>query len=157
MSLQQILVQMADEKWTTAALTVAIEKAGQSGGEIALVEFLPADALNWHGLEASEYEYSESEREEIQKFQRMAREAGVKLTLHCYKTDSLEGTIVRAADTLQADTVFATVPHSALPFLHDRPIKHLSHVLEEHHHHLFTVDQPAVTSGWKPEAHEVHE
>jgi hypothetical protein len=156
MSLTRILVQMADEKWTTAALTVALEKA-QPGGEIALVEFLPADALNWHGLDCDEYEFSESEREEIQKFQAMAQAAGVKLTTHCYKTDSLEKTIVRAADTLDADAVFATVPHSALPFLHDRPIKHLSHVLEAHHHHLFTVDQPAVTSGWTPEAREVEE
>jgi hypothetical protein len=157
MSRSTIMVQMAETKWTTSALEVAAAKARETGAEVVLAYLIPCECLKWGGLAVEEHVFSESERDDLQTYQAIATRYGVRLSVRKFEYENLEAGLIAAADVLSADEVFAPVPHSALPFLSDRQARHLSHALEAHRHHLYTVDQPAVTVGWKPEAHIVSE
>ena len=151
MSTPTIMVQMAEPKWTAAALELACQQAASTGAEVALVELLHADAIHWLCCEADEYVFSESEREDLNHYREIAARHQVPMSVRVMKYDTLEQGIVEAADRVNADTVFVTLPPSVLSFLHNRQVKHLSHLLEEHNHHLITFRQPEVTEGWKPE------
>ena len=60
--------------------------------------------------------------------------------MRVFQYHNLEQGIIKAADELSAETVFAVVPPSAIPFMHDAPLRHLEHALHEHHHQLHAVD-----------------
>jgi hypothetical protein len=113
---------------------------------------IACECLNWQGIEPEEYVFSESELSDIAVYRATAERYGVPVSVHVYKYDSLAEAIARAADELNSDAVFVTLPPTLIPFLHERQVLHLSHLLEEHHHHLYHVDPPAVSSGWTPEA-----
>lgn len=151
------MVQMADTKWTTSALEVAAAKARETGAEVVLAYLIPCECLKWGGLVVEEHVFSESERDDLQTYQSIANRYGVMLSVRKFEYENLEAGLVAAADALNADEVFAPTPHDALPFLSDRQMRHLSHTLEAHRHHLYTLDQPAVTTGWTPQAHTVTE
>lgn len=155
MTTPTVMVQMADTKWTKAAVEVACQKALIIGAELALVEMIACECLNWQGIEPDEYVFSESELDDIELYKSIAKVYGVPVSVHVFKYDSLADAIARAADELNADAVFVTLPSTLIPFLRERQILHLSHLLEEHHHHLYSIEQPAVTSDWTPEARAV--
>jgi hypothetical protein len=151
------MVHMAETRWTTSAVEVAAAKARETGAEIVLAYLIPCECLKWGGLAVEEHVFSESERDDLQLYQAIATRYGVRLSVQKFQYENLEAGLIAAADALNADEVFAPVPHNSLPFLGDRQARHLSHALEAHRHHLYTVDQPAVTAGWTPEAHPVTE
>jgi hypothetical protein len=147
-----IMVQMADTKWTAAALEVACKQAQANNAEIALVKMLPANYLNWLGVEANEYRFTDSECEDIQTYHAIADKNGVAISTHVCKYDLLDEGLAEAADKVNADVVFAEIHDGSIPLTHKLHVKHLQQCLEEHHHHLFTVEQPAVTANWTPRA-----
>lgn len=135
-----VMVQMADVRWTTAAVEVAARRAKEIGASVALVELIAAERLTWQGIEASEYQFSSSERENIKGYRAIAARYGVPVSVHVVKYESLTDAIAQAADDLDAESVFVTLPHTLIPFLHERQVLQLNHLLEEHYHHLFTLN-----------------
>ncbi|MBE2269850.1 MAG: hypothetical protein IAE80_16555 [Anaerolinea sp.] len=143
-----VMVQMADVRWTTTAVEIAAKRAQEIGAELALVEMIASECLNWQGIEPDEYQFSPTEREDIKHYRGIARKYGVPVSVHVYKYDSLSECIAQAADELDAESVFVTLPHTLIPFLHERQVLHLSHLLEDHYHHLFTLDVPPTEPAW---------
>ena len=135
-----VMVQMADVRWTTAAVEVAARRAKEIGAEIALVEMIACERLNWQGIEAHDYQFSSSERENIKAYKAIAARYGVPVSVHVCRYESLTEAIAQAADELDAESVFVTLPHTLIPFVHERQVLQLNHLLEEHYHHLFTVN-----------------
>lgn len=151
-----ILVQMADTKWTAAAVEAAAKQARERKGEVVLARMLSADCLNWLGMEAEDYHLSESECDDLQRYEDIGRRYGVPVRLIVRKYEHLEEELARAADSVGADEVIAHLPTSPLPFMHHAPEHHLDELLEERHHHLYTVEQPAAPVNWEPEAKPYH-
>lgn len=135
-----VMVQMADVCWTKAAVEVAARRAKEIGAEIALVEMIAAERLAWQGIEAKDYQFSPSERDNIKAYRAIAAHYGVSVSVHVYKYESLTQAIAHAADDLDAESVFVTLPHTLIPFMHERQVLQLNHLLEEHYHHLFTLE-----------------
>lgn len=155
--MKTILVQFAETKWTTAAVEAAVEMAQAEHARIVLVRALADSFLDWRGLEASEYEFSEDELADQRQYEMMAATHGVPVETIVIKVHDLAEALAKTADDYQADVVIAPVIHNAIPFSTERDLRHLDHVLEAHHHHLFTVEQPAAsTHDYHPVAHAVH-
>lgn len=153
-----ILVQFAETKWTNAAVEAALDLAHEQHARIVLVRALSASFLDWRGLEASEYRFSEDELEDQRRYEMMAAVRGVPVETIAVKYHDLAETLAETADRYQADVVIAPVIHNAIPFSTERDIRHLDHVIEAHHHHLFTVEPPAaLPENYHPVAHAIHE
>jgi nucleotide-binding universal stress UspA family protein len=154
-----ILVHMADTKWTTMAVRAACSMAQAQGASVVLVRMLPAGNLNWLGMNADEYRFSESEREDLAAYQAIAAEHGLSLTSAVYKYDDLAEGFARAADELGADAVIAREMVNGHGLIHrsSAETEHMDHLLEAHHHHLYVVNAPACCDkDWTPSVRAVH-
>jgi hypothetical protein len=134
-----VLVHMAETKWTISALACACEQARREQGEVILLKLLPANFLDWRGWKASEYLFSESEREDIAAYQALARQYGVPLRVHVMRATDEEQAIAAAAEQFDAASVYAAMPVHAL--------RHLARDLELHQHQVYGVQQPAAAVG----------
>lgn len=139
MALATIVVQLESAAWTQAALTDAFAEAREIGGEIVLVKMLPDSYVAWFADDVETYHFNEAEKEELQSYQALAAANGVPLQVRVYQYHDLEQGIIRVADELNAVSVYATVPPSAIPFRHDLPMLHLEFQLQQHHHNFHAV------------------
>lgn len=145
---RSIIVQMDDEKWTTAALHDACKLAKERGESIALVRFLPSSFLAFGGyLNADEYPFSETEQEEIASYTALAEAEGCALTVYKCDCPDIDRAIEDAADRFDADIVYAHLPHHLLPALDEIEIRTLRQHLADHEHHFRTFEPPAVENG----------
>ena len=151
-----ILVQVTDTKWTVAAVEAACKYARQHDGQVVLAKLLSANYLNWLGIEANEYRFTESDCTDIVVYEEIARRYGVPVRTQVFKYDTLKQGLACAADAVNADAVIAHVPGSPVPFLRQRTERHLAALLESHHHHLYRVNQPAAPVNWIPVATPIH-
>jgi hypothetical protein len=147
-----LLVQLAETRWTTDALQVALDHAGPDS-RIVLALMLHDSFLAWQGATPDEYHLSDTEQEEVAAFQAQASAHGVPLEVRAFGYHDLAEGLAKAADSVQADIVLATLPAAAIPFYHDREMRHLDHLLNAHQHHLYLVEEPAAHGeDWRPEA-----
>lgn len=147
-----LLVQMADERWTADALRVALDHA-TPGSRIVLALMLHDQFLDWKGAQPEEYQLSETEQAEIAALRAQAQAQHVPLEFRVFGYHDLAGGLASAADAVNADVVLASVPADAIPFFHDREMRHLDHLLNAHDHHLYAVEEPAVhDETWHPDA-----
>lgn len=147
-----LLVQMSEARWTEDALRVALDHA-TPGSKIVLALMLHDEFLKWKGAAPEEYHLSETEQEELAAFRVQAQAQNVPLELRIFGYHTLAEGLAKAADVVNADVVIAAVPADSIPFYHDREMRHLDHLLNEHHHHLYAVEEPAVhDANWHPEA-----
>jgi|GEM_PF-1178900 len=153
-NMNTILVQMADTKWTTAAVRAACELAREQNADIVLAKMLHDSFLDWRGMKPEEYEFSETECDDLQAYQSIALAHGIVIRSINVRYEDLAEGLAEAADRVNATSVIATIPHSAIPFVDARTIHHFDAVLEAHQHQLFVVEQPAACgSDWQPHAH----
>lgn len=138
----RILVQMESHAWTMEALRQACVEAKATGAAIVLVKMLPDDYLAWFCDECDTYCFTEADTADIRTYEALAQEYNVPISVRVFQYQDLEDGIIKAADELGANTVYAVVPPSAIPFFHDAPLRHLQHELSEHHHTLHPVSLP---------------
>ena len=139
MAATTILVQMEARPWTWEALSQACAEADATGARIVLVKLVPDSYLAWLCDDCDAYCFSEAETADIVDYQTLAADYGVPLSVRVFQYHNLEEGIVKAADELKANTVFATMPPSPVPFMHDAPLRHLEHRLHEHDHAFHSV------------------
>lgn len=152
-----LLVQMAEPRWTTDALQVALNHAGPDS-RIILALMLHDSFLGWNGDTPEEYQLSETEQEQVAVFQAQALAYNLKLDVRAFGYHDLAEGLAKAADSVNADIVLATLPADNIPFYHDREMRHLDHLLNAHQHHLYTVEEPAAHGeDWAPEATPISE
>lgn len=144
---KNIIVHFTDTRWTTVAMREACQLARERQEKIALLKLLPADYLAWHGGdEADEYQLSESESNDLASYQTQASAAGCDVELHVIKYDNIDKAIEQAADDLNADIVFANLPHHLISFFDRLEVRTLSQHLEENQHQLRSFDAPVADS-----------
>jgi nucleotide-binding universal stress UspA family protein len=139
MGTAKILVQIASHAWTLEAMRQACAEAKTTGASIVLVKLLPADYVAWFADDCDTYRFTEADTADIHEYEAVAASYGVPVQVRVFQYHSFEDGIVKVADALDAETVYATVPPSAVPFFHDAPLRHLEHELHQHHHALHPV------------------
>jgi hypothetical protein len=111
-----MMIQIADPTWTLKALHCAGAMARQQSAKIVLVKMVPVQHMGWLGTDFGYLNISEQEREEIADYQSMLEDYGVEFELCLFQYATLAEALVEAAEYVNAQIVFATLPESAIPF-----------------------------------------
>jgi hypothetical protein len=126
---QRIMVQIADPEWTQEALYDACILARKHCGEVALVKMLAVQHLSWLGTSEGLMGLSELDRAAMKNYEATVEDYGVNFSSHVFQYFSLPEAVVEAAEYLDADIVFATLPKSLVPQWHEFQMRKLRHRL----------------------------
>lgn len=111
-----IMVQMADRSWTMEALHCAARMARQQAAKVVLVAVVPVVHPSWVGTEWGYLNFTEQDRANLEDYLATFEDYGVPCESLVFQYVSLVGAIVQVAEHLNAQTVFARLPESVLPF-----------------------------------------
>jgi hypothetical protein len=132
MSSQKVMVQIAEREWTLATLHQACTLARSLEAEIALVKMLPVQHLSWLGTPFGAMDFTELERAELRDYTATVEDYGVPFTVYQFQYFALAEALSDAADYVDAQFVFATLPPSVLPFWRQFQLKGLRRRLAHH-------------------------
>jgi hypothetical protein len=111
-----IMVQIDGHGWTSSVLHYACSEARQRSARIALVKMIPAQYHNAVLTDLGFLNFSDQDRDELAGYQRTIAEYGVEYSTHCYYYATLRSAIALAAEKVNAQLIFATIPKSRIPF-----------------------------------------
>jgi nucleotide-binding universal stress UspA family protein len=143
-----VLVQAADESWTTQAMHLAAALARNEGGEVALLRLLPVQHLEYLGTPLGDESPTSQEYDDLKQYAATAEDYGVELTVYTMQCFAPLDAVAQAAELVDAQVVFASVPPSHIPYRQRLRTWWLAHRLN--HRQLFTLDQPAERHNWVP-------
>ncbi|HEX3050472.1 MAG TPA: hypothetical protein VHP83_07445 [Aggregatilineaceae bacterium] len=150
MTMSTILVQITDHSHTLTALDAACELAYTSHDEIVLLKLVPVNHPSWLGTDDWGYmNLTAKDQEALLDYQRYAEKRGVKAEVCCLQSISTMGALVGAAENVNAQIVFAHLPHTVIPFWHLWQVRVLRYSLERQHCQLYLANG-SVTPVWKP-------
>lgn len=144
--MKTILVQMADENWTLAAVNDACNLARKMDAAITLLRLMPVQHLSYLGTDFGISAPTTRQYQNMREYAAIAELYGVEMVIRDMQVVSALEAVADAADQLDADVVFAYVPKSHIPYWRKFQIRQLAHSLKSHHRQLFTLDKPAVTA-----------
>ena len=126
-----IMVQIADRAWTLEALHCAGVMAREKSAKIALVKMIPVQHVGWLGTDFGNLNLSEQEQHDIADYQTTLEDYGVEAKLCLFQYATLADALVQAAEYVEAQVVFATLPASIIPFWHSYQLhdmrRHFAH------------------------------
>ncbi len=111
-----IMVQVADGAWTLEAVKRASEVARRQSAEIVLINLVQVQHLGWLGTDFGYISLSHEVQAAISAYERMLEDEGVRFRSEIFQYVTLTDAIVQAAEQVNANIVFATVPKSIIPF-----------------------------------------
>ncbi len=138
-----ILVQMADARWTEQALHLACAVTRSTHAGVTLLRLIPVQHYSWLGTPFGYPGLSSEESARIWKYKGVAEKYGAELTLEQMQSISLVGALCDAADLLDAQAVFASIPDSIIPFWRKYLVWELRRLLAQHQRTLYTFDHPS--------------
>ncbi|MBE0690494.1 MAG: hypothetical protein IH587_10285 [Anaerolineae bacterium] len=115
------------------------------GGIVVVTLLLPESHCILAGIDPETYTFSQDEQNELREYQAIADTHGVELGTRVFSYHELAAGIVDAADTLNAEIVYAHLPATLLSFQRQRQVRHLARELGEHHHELRNFEAPVAS------------
>ncbi len=146
MSMQTLMVQIADRQWTLEALHRACPLAFEEHGAIALVKMVPVQHLGWLGTEFGGMNFTDRERAELRDYEATIEDCGVAFSSVVFQYATLADAIVQAAEYVEASVVFATLPKSIIPYWRQFQLGRLRNSLARHGRQLIDPDQRSTVS-----------
>jgi hypothetical protein len=118
------------------------------GGEVALLRLLPVQHLSFLGTSLGDVSPTGQEYEDLKQYAATAEDYGVDMTVYTMQCYAPLEAVAQAANQLDAQVVFASVPPSHIPYWHRFQTWKLARRLN--HRQVFTLDQPAEFHNWVP-------
>ncbi|MEO8395151.1 MAG: hypothetical protein ABI700_19295 [Chloroflexota bacterium] len=143
--MEAIIVQMADNQWTEAALHLACAMARTTHSEIILLRMIETQHLSWLGTSLGVETFSPEESDRVWEYKAIAKRYGVEFSVEPMQWLSYVDAIVEASDLLNAEIVFASLPENRLSFMGKFQRWDLRRQLSQRHRTLYTLDQPVKT------------
>lgn len=112
---QKIMVQLADRTWTEYAVQTACQMARASGAEIVLLSMVRVQQIGLLGTSLGDRSFPREEQLNLLAYLQIIAQADAPCTVKRFQYISLAGAISEAAEWVDADVVFATMPHRILP------------------------------------------
>jgi hypothetical protein len=145
-----LLVQMADAAWTMDAMHVASTLARTAGTNVTLLHLIPVTHPSYLGTTFGTTAPSERDYQLLHQIAETAEDYGVELTIQPMQYVSLVEAVAEAAETLDADVVFARIPASRIAFWRRFQIWNLDRLLRRERRQLVTLDLPIESIRWIP-------
>ena len=111
-----IMVAVADHDWTLNVLQDACTLARETGSTIALVQMVPVQHHQWLGTELGYFLLTREDQQHFAEYEALLAEAGVEYQTTVFQYMSLTEAIVQATEHMHAQTIFAHLPTSIVPF-----------------------------------------
>lgn len=145
-----IMVQVTDHKQTLAAIHFACTMARSTQQRIVLLKLIPVNHPGWLGTEFEYLNLTDKDLEALRGYEKIAESYGVAVEPRLLPVVSaLEG-IINAADSVDAQIVFAHAPHSLIPFWQAWQTRVLRWSLKQHQRELYVLDYQGSLLDWKP-------
>jgi hypothetical protein len=144
--MKTIMVQMADERWTLAAINDACNLARKMGAKIALLHLMRVQHLGYLGTNFGMVAPTTREYRNMHDYAAIAEAYDVEMMVTPMQCVSPLEAVADAADQLDAEVVFAYIPQSHIPYWRKFQIRQLEHSLKAHQRQLFTLDKPVSTA-----------
>ncbi len=141
--MKTVIVQMADRAWTERALHIACAMARHDEAVIILLQMIPVQHYSWLGTSLGQEPLGRELSNDVWDYRSIARNYGMELCVEPLQWVSYIGAVVDAAEELDADVVFADLPHSAIPGWRKLQTWDLRRQLQARHCALYTLEQPA--------------
>ncbi len=113
---QVIMVQVANHEWNKQALYYACTLARRGVSKISLVKMIPVQHIAWLGTEFGNLNLTNAERIELADCAATVEDYGVEYSTLVFQYTTLSDALLDAAQHVQADVVFATLPHGLFPW-----------------------------------------
>jgi len=112
-----IMVQIADDPaWTREALHCAALMARDQSAKIALVKMMPVQHLGWLGTGLGYLNLSHQDEQELADLAVTLEDYSMDFDFYPFQYATLADAIGQAAEYLDAQVIFATLPKGIIPF-----------------------------------------
>lgn len=145
-----IMVQLMDHQKTLEALHFAAALARSRRGKVALVKMVPVQHLGWLGTELGYAHFTDGDHKTLLEYRAVAESYGVAVETRVFQYVSLADAIADAADYVDAQVVFAALPHSVIPFQDRFGIWLLRRRLAQQDRQLYLLKHHRRSSQWTP-------
>lgn len=144
------MVQVTDHTQTLAALQLACALASSRRGHIMLLRLVPVSHPGWLGTDLGYMNLSDKDQQALRDYEKIVEGNGINVQSCVLQVvSSLQG-IIEAADEVDAEIVFAQVPHSLIPFRHAWQTRVLRRSLESRQRQLYMLDYRGNPPDWRP-------
>jgi hypothetical protein len=145
-----ITVVMSEHQWTLEAMHLACALARNTGADVTLVRLLPVTHASYLGASFAYWEFSPADYEQFNEYRETAEDYGVPISLLVVQYIDFTDAVAQAAEQIESRVVFATLPHSPIPYLRRFRLWHLRRLLQRGKRTLYTLDPDTKTPNWKP-------
>jgi hypothetical protein len=150
MASRKIMVQVSNYRTTLEMLHLACAMAGDLKANVVMVEMVAAQHPGWLDTDFGIWSRAEQARREIASYRATAEDYGVEIELQPFQYITLVDAIADAADYVDADSVFANIPESIIPFWRRFQIWLLRRRLARCGRRLYLPDQETNTTEGVP-------
>lgn len=124
---QTIMVQIGDHQWNSQILDYACSLARRNNGKLALVKMIPVQHTGWLGTEWGSLNLTDEDRAELNECAATAEDYGVEYSIHYFQYMTYSDALLEAAEHVNANVVFATLPKYLLPWWKRYRVTNLHH------------------------------
>jgi len=138
-----ILVQLAEPVWTKRALHAACTIARDRQCDVILLRLMQVEHISYLNSEFGNTSMTHAEYEALNEYAATAEDYGVGVSLEQTQCLSALDAVADAAIQLDAKVIFAYIPSSPIPLLHELRLHHLERRLRNTGCLLYTLDGQA--------------
>lgn len=150
MTTSSVMVVMNDRTWTLEALHLACALARTTGTAVTLVTMIPVTHAPYLGTDIEGWHFSAQNRDDIAYYQQLASDYGVALRTRRCQYVTLVDAICQMAEEVGAQTVFATLAASVVPFWRAFQLWLMRAQLQRGKRTLYTLDAEPNAASTKP-------
>lgn len=140
--MKPILVQMAVREWTMQAMHFACAMARGNDAKVILLHLLPVSDIRQLGTSYGISAPSRQEHADLWEYTNTAEDYDVPFSIQPIQCLSRLDAVVEAAHQYDAQTVFAYIPKSYIPYWQRYQARRLEHRLFAEHRQLYTLMKP---------------
>ncbi len=146
-----IIVQMTEPQWTEEALHLACAMAQRRQSKVTLLHLMPTQHFSWLGANFNTNWLTAEQTELVWRCKEIADSYSVELSVQPMEYISYDGALVEVCEEMEAEVVFAHIPHSLIPLWRKMEVWELRRQLAAHHTALYTLDEPVQTMTSTPQ------
>lgn len=150
MDKSKLVIVMADQAWTLAALHLACAISRRNQTDVALLKMIPVRHPALLGTAAGSLNFTSKDEQALADMVATAEDYGVSLDVEVCQYVNFWNAVVNAAEQLQVTAVITHIPPSPLPYWRTMRRRLLRRQLGRQGQLLITLDDLTPSLTWTP-------
>jgi hypothetical protein len=136
------MIQMSTSQWTQSALSLAFAISHRENLDVVLVKFIDVPHVQWLGSALGHKNFTPAEYAALIAYRTIAEDNGIDLNVTTMQYVTLFDAVLNAAEQLNAQTVFACLEPSIIPYWHKYQVGRLERRLRGQGRQFYSLEQP---------------